>query len=240
MPLALAIGLSSLVGAGASIFGASTEANAAQQAAQLQYQEYQNTQRLLSPYVQAGTGAIGGYQGALNTLQQGFNPQNLAATPGYQFQLQQGEQAVTDQATATGGVGGGNTLKALTQYGQGLASTTFQQQFQDWLSQNQSVLQGYGNLVNTGENAAAGTGAAGQTYANNAGNYLTQGASAVAGGATGVTNALNSGASNYLLASLLNTGGGGGFDANAFNNAMASASPNLGNYSITPTYIPGT
>ncbi len=211
MPLAiaLAIGGSALLGAGSSIFGAETQAGAAKDAAGLQYQEYLNTQKLLSPYAQAGAGAIPGETAAINTLAKGFNPADLASTPGYQFQLGQGEQAVIDQRTATGGVGGGNTLKALTQFGQGLAGTTWQQQFSDWLAQNQAVLGGYQTQVGVGENAAAGTGAAGQNYATNAGNFLTQGASATAAGATGVTNSLNNASSNFLLYNLLNQGGGG-------------------------------
>lgn len=211
MPLAiaLAIGGSALLGAGSSIFGASTQANAANQAEQLQLQMFNKEQQNLSPYMQAGVGGLAGQQNALNTLQAGFNPQNLQNTPGYQFQLGQGEQAVIDQRTATGGVGGGNTLKDLTQFGQGLASTTYQQQFGDWLAQNQAVLGGYQNLVGTGESAAAGVGAAGLQTANQAGNYLTQGANAISAGATGVTNSLNNASSNYLLYNLLNQGGGG-------------------------------
>lgn len=209
MPIAIALGLSTVLGAGASIFGASKESGAANSAAQLQLEMFNKEQQNLSPYMNAGASAIPGELGALNSLQAGFNPANLAQTPGYQFQLQQGEQAVIDQATATGGVGGGNTLKALTQFGQGLASTTYQQQFQDWLAQQNATLGGYQNLVGTGENAAAMVGNAGQTAANNAGNYLTQGASAIAGGATGVTNSLNNASSNFLLYNLMNIGAGG-------------------------------
>lgn len=150
-------------------------------------------------------------------LDQPFNPSNLAQTPGYQFALQQGTQAVTDQATATGGVGGGNTLKALTQYGQGLASTTYQQQLQDYMAEQSQAINALQGASGLGESAAAGAGSIGQQAASNAGNFLTQGASAVAGGATGVTNALNSGASNYLLMSLLgNQGGGAAASYNAF------------------------
>ena len=142
-----------------------------------------------------------------------FNPANLSQTPGYQFQLQQGEQAVADQATATGGVGGGNTLKALTNYGQNLASTTYQQQFNDYMAQQQQQLGALQTAAGSGQNAAAGLAAAGQNNASNVGNLLTSGAAATAAGQVGAANAITGGinnlSSNFLLSQLLNNGGGG-------------------------------
>jgi hypothetical protein len=158
-----------------------------------------------------------------------FNPANLSQTPGYQFQLQQGEQAVTDQATATGGVGGGNTLKALMNYGQELASTTYQQQFNDYLAQQQQQLGALQTAAGSGQNAAAGLASAGQTSANNVGNLLTSGAAATAGGQVGAANAITGGinnlSSNYLLSQLLNNGGGsaaGGASGLALDSSLAS------------------
>src|SRR3990167_9690943 len=45
--------------------------------------------------------------------------------PGYQFRLQQGEQALGRSAAARGGRLGGAQLKALADYGQGMASQEF-------------------------------------------------------------------------------------------------------------------
>lgn len=42
----------------------------------------------------------------------------VAATPGYQFQMEQGTQAIERQGAARGMMGSGNTLTALTDYGQ--------------------------------------------------------------------------------------------------------------------------
>lgn len=47
------------------------------------------------------------------------------ADPGYQFRLQQGEQAIMRAQAARGGRYGGATLKALQEHGQGLASQEF-------------------------------------------------------------------------------------------------------------------
>jgi hypothetical protein len=54
-----------------------------------------------------------------------FNPEDLQNDPGYQFQLQQGEQALQRSQAARGNVFSGAALKAAQEYGQGLAGTTF-------------------------------------------------------------------------------------------------------------------
>jgi len=67
------------------------------------------------------------YAQMLNSLVS--NPSSVTSTPGYQFQLQQGQQAVQGSSAAKGMFDSGNTASALTQYGQGLAQSTYQQQF---------------------------------------------------------------------------------------------------------------
>lgn len=84
------------------------------------------------PYVDAGANATGMYSNAL-----GLNGAdgNAAATdafqtgPGYQFALDQGTQAALRGASAAGMLNSGNTLTALSQYGQGLAN----QEYGSWL-----------------------------------------------------------------------------------------------------------
>lgn len=50
--------------------------------------------------------------------------------PSYQWRLDQGLDAITRKAAAAGFTGSGNVLKELTDYGQGLASTEYGNQFQ--------------------------------------------------------------------------------------------------------------
>ncbi len=52
--------------------------------------------------------------------------QNYLGSTGYNFQMQQGQQAVAGSAAAKGILNSGSTAKALTQYGQGLAGGAFQ------------------------------------------------------------------------------------------------------------------
>jgi len=57
--------------------------------------------------------------------------QALQATPGYQFQLEQGDNAINAQAAATGMNASGNQALALSKFNQGLAGTTYQQAVQN-------------------------------------------------------------------------------------------------------------
>lgn len=49
----------------------------------------------------------------------------IEATPGYKFQMDQGTKAIERQGAAAGMLGSGNTLTALTNYGQGLAQNFY-------------------------------------------------------------------------------------------------------------------
>ncbi len=62
------------------------------------------------------------------------DPNSVSSTPEYQFQMQQGQRAVQSSAAAQGGLFSGGTLKSLDQYGQGLASTAYQQAYNNSLN----------------------------------------------------------------------------------------------------------
>lgn len=66
------------------------------------------------------------YMEQLNRLMtQGFNPND----PAYKARMQAGTSAIERSAAAKGMLGSGNTLAELTQFGQGLASQEYQNQF---------------------------------------------------------------------------------------------------------------
>lgn len=58
--------------------------------------------------------------------------EELQATPGYQFQLQQGLQSVNNSAAAKGSLMSGRTMKELNNYAQGVASTGFTDAWNRW------------------------------------------------------------------------------------------------------------
>lgn len=111
-----------------------------------------------SPFMQAGAQGLG----SLMQYAQGGgpkfsfdNPQQWMNSPAYQFQLQQGFDATQNSAAARGLGDSGNTLKALTQYGQGLASTYYNDAFnraaQTYGMNQQSTLQNLGALIGAGQ-----------------------------------------------------------------------------------------
>lgn len=65
-----------------------------------------------------------------------FQPGDLTQDPGYQFRLQQGQQAIDRSLGARGNLFSGNALKAAQEYGQGLADSTYNDAYQRWLQQN--------------------------------------------------------------------------------------------------------
>lgn len=226
MGIAGAIVGAGVLGAGASIIGSSsaahTEANAANNATATQLGMYQDTVGREQPFVDAGNNALkqlltglglqpgGNGTGSLNAP---FTAANLEQTPGYQFTKQQGQQAILDQASAVGGVGG-NALKALTTFNSGLASTTYEQQLQDYLQQQQQKFGNLETIAGSGQNAAANLGALGTNVGTSVGNNIIGAGNASAAGTIASTNAItgtvNNLSSNFLLSQLLNGGGGGG------------------------------
>ena len=116
----------------------------------------------------------GGQQGQLSALQ---------ATPGYQFQLQQGGQQVLRNQAQAGQLNSGGTDLALQAQGQGLANQTYNQAVQNLnpfinysTANANNVLGGYGNLGNQAAGTYQGLGNA--DYGANAsiGNAQAQGA----------------------------------------------------------------
>lgn len=259
---ALAIGgiASSAIGAGTSIAAGDKQSDAAQQAQALeaqqqqaaldfQKQQYNTQQQELSPWIQQGTGAInqlGSLVPQLNAAESAYpgfqapTAAQAAATPGYQFTAQQGENAVQNSAAARGGLLSGNTLEAEQQYGQGLASTTYQQTYNNALQQYQQAygqfqnsqanqFNRYASLAGVGQQAVNTSAQLGQQAATNVANIDTSGgqeqaqqinnaAAATASGYVGAGNAVSGGVNNATQLAILNKMG-------VFNNGAAPILP---------------
>lgn len=142
--------------------GSSSGAKAAKkaQAAQMAMMEkaiaeqraaYSEGKQLLDPYSQAGLGGLQSYlamlgQSGPEAQQQAIS--GLEQTPGYQAQLQAGQRALLQNASATGGLRGGNVQQGLAEFGSGLFGNYYNQQL-DRLNQLQGQgLQTQSNLAN--------------------------------------------------------------------------------------------
>ena len=77
----------------------------------------------LRPFLDAGKEALGQYQAGINDIPTMASLMGyVQSDPGYQFQLEQGMNALEGSAAARGNLLSGNTLKAIQGYGQDLAS----------------------------------------------------------------------------------------------------------------------
>lgn len=138
----------------------------------------------------------------------GTEYQGFQKTPGYQFALDQGMDAIENSAAARGNALSGATLRSGARFGQGLAN----QEYNTYLNR----LTGG---AATGQAAASNLANAGANFAAGSGNALANLGNAQSAGTIGGVNAINAGINNALGAwqfqKLLDTGqpkqGGGGF-----------------------------
>jgi hypothetical protein len=196
----VAMGGATLVGGWLSSRAQRSAGNAAagaqEQAAQLgideQHREFEALQKLLSPFATGGTAAFGAQQALIGL--NGPQAQQAAITalqnqPQFQSELKAGQNAILQNASATGGLRGGNTQGALASFAPNLLAQVIQQQFGN-----------LGGLASVGQNAAAMTGNAGMQMGNNITGLLGNIGSAQAGAA------LNSGAATQgLISSFLSS-----------------------------------
>ncbi|WP_223849259.1 hypothetical protein [Acinetobacter seifertii] len=182
MPVGAAIAggagiLGSVLGSREQSKAAGKAADAQVQAAQLgvdeQRRQFDALQQLMQPFVNAGTGALGGQQDLLGL--NGADKQQAAIdainnSQAMQTYMQQGENAILQNASATGGLRGGNTQSALSQFRPQLLNQLINQQYSN-----------LGGLTALGQNAAAGVGNAGMQTAGNISNLLQQSGAAQAG-----------------------------------------------------------
>ena len=162
---------------------------AQQQAAQggidEQRRQFDAIQKLLQPYTEAGTGALAQQQALLGLGTPGAQQQAITAlqgSPQFQALQQQGENAILQNASATGGLRGGNVQAALAQFRPALLSSLIEQQYGR-----------LGGLTAIGQNAAAGVGNAGMSTGSNIATLLGRQGQAQAGGILGQQSALTGG-----------------------------------------------
>lgn len=157
--------------------------------------QFDEIQRMLAPFRDAGVGALGAQQNLLGlggADKQAAAIEELKQSPLFQSQLQQGEESILANASATGGLRGGNTQSALAQFSPQLLSATISDQYAR-----------LGGLSSMGLGAAGQTGQFAQAGTNNAINLLQQQGQAQAGSALAQGQALgnigNSISQGFLL-----------------------------------------
>jgi hypothetical protein len=213
----VAIAGSAVLGAGASLYGASKQAKAANSAAASQERsaqasiEAQNAAldkqiALNQPWQDAGLKALGKY--AANPAFK-FGVEDFTASPSYQFRQQQGVNALDMSAASKGKLLSGAQDKAVTNYGQNLASEEYGNAYNQALQNYNTNQNDQLNVANIGRGAAGQTQSAIQSNSQGVSNALLQNGNnqaqaqyamgnAYATGAQGVATSVNQGIGNAL------------------------------------------
>jgi hypothetical protein len=184
--------VTALVVGGTSLASSAVGSNAAKSAGRLQYDASmagvdetkaarEEMRRLLEPYVAAGGPALQSQMAALGLAgpeaQQAYVSQQ-EQSPIFQALAGQGEEAIRQNASATGGLRGGNIQGALAQFRPQLLNQFLEQQYGR-----------LGGMTALGQQSAAGVGTSGMQSAGSIADLLAQGGAARAGAKLGSANA---------------------------------------------------
>lgn len=202
------------VGAAANVYeagqAASAQKNAVSKANKFQTKMYNDTLGNIAPYQGAlnyltgissgpnGQGssqsyAVPGYSFGALTKQFAPTMDQLAATPGYQFTLDQGLKATQNGYAAQGLGTSGAALKGGADYASGLASQTFNQQLQNYLAQNQQTY----NMLTGQQNQALTQGQLTAGYSGQVAGNIVGAGNAQAGADIATGNAIGQAAQAY-------------------------------------------
>ena len=177
-----------MIVAGSQLVGSSMQASAAGDAASAQgaasqagieeqRRQFDEMRKLLQPYTEAGLPALEQQQTLLGLKGPEAEQAAIARLTGgetFKALAQQGENALLQQASATGGLRGGNIQAALGQFRPQLLSSLIEQQYGR-----------LGGMTSMGQASAAGVGSAGMQTGTNIANLLGQQGAAEAGGILG-------------------------------------------------------
>ncbi len=191
----------SAISANAASNAADTQANSANRATQAQLQMFDTSRADMAPYREAGYTALnqlgtGTAEGGQFTHQ--FGPADLQTNlaPNYQWQLGQGQGAVTNLMNQGGGLLSGNTIKGINDYTQNYASNAYQQAFQNYTANQTNIFNRLSNIAGLGQTAnQAGVNLA-TGMSPGISSTITGAGQASAAGQVGVANAISGGLNN--------------------------------------------
>ena len=192
-----AVVTSSVIGSDAARRAGNQQADAANRAAELQNEQYQQTRADQMPFLEAGKTALNQLV-PLATNYKPFDYSAMTADPGYGFRLSEGQKALERSAAARGGLISGSALKAATRFGQDMGSQEYTNAFNRYQTERAAQLSPLQSLAGVGQTTATNLGTMGASNAANVGNLMTSGAAASAAGGMGQAQAIGSGLGTYL------------------------------------------
>jgi hypothetical protein len=165
--------ISGMMQADAASSAAGIQGAAAQAGIDEQRRQFDTVQKLLKDYTEAGPEALAAQQtllGLKGPEAERAAIERISGGETYKALAAQGENALLQQASATGGLRGGNIQAALGQFRPQLLSSLIDQQYGR-----------LGGMTSLGQASAAGVGAAGMQTGANVSNLLGQQGAAQAG-----------------------------------------------------------
>jgi hypothetical protein len=174
---------------------ARTQSSAANRAAQLQEDQFNRQLELQAPFREAGVRALGKLESASEYTP--FGMQQFQQDPGYAFRLSEGQKALDRQASMRGGLISGGALKAAQRYGQEMGSQEYTNAFNRYQTERGARLNPLQSLAGVGQTSVNQLGAAGQNFANNAGEAIGAAGQARASGYMGTAGSIAGGVGQY-------------------------------------------
>jgi hypothetical protein len=159
---------------------------------------YEQSREDLGPYREVGYTALKDIERMKPFLTSQFGPEQFGQylDPSMAFRQRIGTQATERMANVGGGALSGNTLRALTDYGQNLASTEYGNAFNRFQTERGNIYNTLANIAGMGQGAVNTGVRAGESYAAGQTGLITGGAAAQAAGTVGASNAVGGAASN--------------------------------------------
>jgi len=210
--VATAIGASSLIGMAGSQSAANKQRGAADSANALAREQFEYQKQINKPYSEAGTRALGKMEDP--SFQKDFTRADFQTSPGYQFALEQGQNAINAMNSATGNTVSGAGLAALSKYNTGMADQSYQQAFNNFQTNTQNKFGRLSNIAGMGQGAVGNMQNASGNYASAAGSNIIGAGNAGAASDMASANALSRGVSG-----LAGAFGGMGAGSDAANTA---------------------
>ena len=183
----LIVGGTQLVGgmmqADAAGDAAGMQAQASQAGIEEQRRQFDALRELLKPYVEAGTPALAQQQALLGMggpEAERAAIERIQGGVGFQESVRQGEEALLQRASATGGLRGGNIQAALAQFRPAMLREAIDQQYSR-----------LGGMTSLGQQSAAGVGTAGMETGSAIARLQAERGAALAGGELGQAKAFS-------------------------------------------------
>ena len=218
--------VSGAMGARAAKSAGQRTADATVRAAEINQEMYEQGRQDLAPYRGLGYGAlteiggamagrqpiydeegkITGFQTGTGYLTGQLTPQKIQEylDPSMAFRMKYGTQATERLQNVGQGAFSGNTLRALNEYGQGLASTEFGNAFGRAQGERKDIYNILANIAGMGQGAVNTGVELGQSSAQSQGQLAVGGAQALGAGQIGAANAYGGAAQNIGNAIYLN------------------------------------